>query len=188
MIGLPAEPGLVGTAFLAAGAIVGIAIGIAAWRRLFGAFGEGRAAQLVRGVVVVALTAGTGIAPFVAWRIVEDIRVVADVTRADAEVIGALGNEIDATVFDDFRAAIRAEETYYVDTSKTIDPTRAGAFRQWSLGALLPRVRVLDPADADWVVTWGLDPRQLGVSLARTEMVRPPAGGFPAYYLARVRR
>lgn len=68
-------------------------------------------------------------------------------------------------VMDEVRALIPEEERYYVQTD-------SGMVRFWSFTALLPRVAVGDPRDADWVLSYRADPRELGLRFSSGRTIR----------------
>ena len=68
------------------------------------------------------------------------------------------------------RAIVPPHARYYIQVSK---PHQTGIFRFWSFTALLPRVAVTSPQDADWVVSWSSDLGKLPVSYAQVRHVSP---------------
>src|SRR3954447_24274048 len=87
MLNLPASPGHTGTALLALGVLVGLACGVLLWRELRGS-AVSLEARLAAGALAVALGTTVAGAPFIAWRIYEDVRLNSRLTRAQAERIG----------------------------------------------------------------------------------------------------
>lgn len=88
--------------------------------------------------------------------------------------------------FDFFRAALREGDRYYLAVRRGRFVTgvdRATAARIFGRFYLLPAIQVDEPARADVVLTVGIDPHTLGVSLG-------PVGKFQGgnYFEARVRR
>lgn len=184
MVGLPQSPGVTGTALLVAGVVVGSAYAWVVWRKssLRTVF-DRRIAVLV----VAAFWTSIAAAPFVTWRVVEDVRVVTQIDRAEAEVFAPYSQGLDPAVFTRLRRAIGHHETYHVRIAPTIDRQLREAFYEWSLTALLPR-RATDVRRCDWIVAWGVHPASLGRPLRSTRIVRPQAGVYPAFYLGRVAR
>ena len=182
MLALPSEPGTIGLVLLGVGAVTGLIAGIAVARVLASHARIGVAAAV--GTMIAAAVAS---APFTSWRLVQDIRYTARIDGSTAERIGAYENYLDATIFDELLARIPSSDRYYVRVSDTVRPESAAyAFHVWGLTWLLPRRAVTDPEDADWLVTWGVDPYDVGVELSRVWRIRRPAYGFPATFLAEV--
>jgi hypothetical protein len=87
--------------------------------------------------------------------------------------------------FDFFRSELREGDRYYLAARKgrfTAGVDRATAARIFSRFYLLPAIQVDAPAKADAVLTVGIDPHSLGVSLGP---VAKFSGGN--YFVARVR-
>jgi hypothetical protein len=87
--------------------------------------------------------------------------------------------------FDFFRSKLRDGDRYYIAAKPGGFETgvdRATASRIFARYYLLPAIQVDQPAEADIVFTVGVDPKSLGVPLARVQKF---AGGN--YYAARVR-
>ncbi len=182
MLGLPASPGPVGAAMLVLGLVLGLAAAYAAWR------GPLRGWERVA-ALAVALTIGTavGFVPFSAWRMVEDMRFTSGLNDEEAEGAGPIHNFIQPYLLDDVRALIPEGDTYAAVAGPAIrEDVARTAFPYLALTRLFPRVAVERPADADWIVAWGADPRELGVAVADVRTVRPAQGPFPAVVVARV--
>lgn len=87
--------------------------------------------------------------------------------------------------FDFFRSKLHDGDRYYIAAKRGGFETgvdRATASRIFARYYLLPAIQVDEPAEADVVFTVGVDPKSLGVPLARAQKF---AGGD--YYAARVR-
>jgi hypothetical protein len=87
--------------------------------------------------------------------------------------------------FDFFRSKLHDGDRYYIAAKRGGFETgvdRATASRIFARYYLLPAIQVVEPAEADVVFTVGVDPKSLGVPLARVQKF---AGGN--YYAARVR-
>ena len=185
MIALPSSPGAYGTALIVAGLVLGSALGWVAWgrlRRLFG--GGGAATTAVAGVLAVALASSVGLAPFLAWRVVQNLRYTSRIQRPIVERIAAYENNLDGAAFDKVARIIPRHATFYVEAS---DPVRMN-FAPWALSALLPRIAVGEPAQAQWILTLAIDPRTLGVPLASVRRIPTGYGDAAPVYLARVAR
>jgi hypothetical protein len=88
--------------------------------------------------------------------------------------------------FDFFRSKLRGGDRYYLAVRRgtfTAGVDRATAGRIFSRFYLLPAIQVDAPANADVVLTVGIDPHSLGVPLG-------PVAKFPSgnYFTARVER
>ena len=183
MIALPSSPGTYGTALIVAGLVLCSALGWVAWgrlRRLMGARGATTAG--VAGVLAAALASSVGLAPYLAWRVVQDLRYTSKIERQIVERIAAYENNLDGRSFDVVAGLMPRDAVFYVATS---DPER-GNFSLWALSALLPRVAVSDPKQADWLLTQGIDPRTLGLRLASVRVIPTSYKDAPPTYLARV--
>jgi hypothetical protein len=87
--------------------------------------------------------------------------------------------------FDFFRSKLHDGDRYYIAAKRGGFETgvdRATASRIFARYYLLPAIQVDAPAEADIVFTVGVDPKSLGVPIARVQKF---AGGN--YYAARVR-
>ena len=119
---------------------------------------------------------------------ISDIRASHRLSSRDAERIGPEHNELDTSVIDRVAAIIPRDATYAVSFSDRLDPDLASVFRLWSLSALLPRIAVTDPSSADWIVSWGVAPRGLGLPVTDVHRLELPRESDPPVYVARVRR
>jgi hypothetical protein len=137
-------------------------------------------------VVTTMLAVGIAAVPYATWRIVEDIRYTSALDPWLAQNYGVSVYEVHPALYDRVRALVPAGDTYYLRAGKTRDPASAEAFRQWALTALLPRVSVVDPSQAQWLLTLGVDPRAIGPPVDRVWLVRQAGQGVPAAYLGRV--
>jgi hypothetical protein len=181
--GLPQQPGAVGFALLGLGLVAGVLYGLHVLRRVSGGFEGDRAAAWIVAVVVAAAVGG---APFIAWRIVEDIRYTSSIDDWLVPRYGVSVFEVHPEIFDNAAARIPAGDTYYVASAPGLDRTTRAAFRQWALGYLLPRAAVADPADAEWILTLGVRPSSVGPAVEQTWLMKGPVSGLPPAYLGRV--
>jgi len=88
--------------------------------------------------------------------------------------------------FDFFRSQVGDGDRYFVAVRRggfTTGVDRATAARIFSRYYLLPAIQVAEPADADVVLTVGVDPHTLGVPLGRVEKFSEGN-----YFAARVQR
>ena len=181
MLALPSQPGLVGGALLVLGLVLAAVVGVAGWRSLRPGL-QGSAAGPVAAVATVALASAFGAAPFLAWRVVQDVRYTSALGSAAVERIVPSTYGIDGAAFDFLEAAIPAGESFYVR-----DAVEDQVFANYARATLLPRIAVDDPQRADWLVTRGVDPETLGARLENVRKLPPPPGSSaPSIYLAKV--
>jgi hypothetical protein len=165
---------------LAAGALLGVAVAVLGWRALRPEL-AGRAPGAVAGIAVAALAVAVGAAPFLGWRIVQDLRYTTSLPRSVVERIVPYENDLDTAAFDLLETAIPAGETFYVATSPEEE-----VFADYVRAVLLPQIAVADPASAQWIVTLGVDPRTLGPRIADVEEITARDDRQPSIYVARV--
>ena len=181
--GLPQDPGAFGFALL----ILGLLAGAVYARLVRGSVWSAVGGSVAVGWVVLALTATTvGAAPFIAWRVVEDIRYTSALDPYIVPRYGVSVYGVHPEIFDNAVLHIPSGDTYYLAASTTIDGTAQRAFDEWALGYLLPRKAVTDPADADWIVTLGIDPRKVGPPIEKTWVLKGSVNGLPPAYLGKV--
>lgn len=171
---------------LAFGALLGVAVFVAWWRRLRPRFPDDRLGAAALAVVLLAFCSALAVVPYSAWRIAEDIDHTSSLSRSEAETTGASLNSLSPGVFDELRRAIPPGDSYFVDVAPDIGSPPSDAFPEWSASALLPRLPVRSPERADWIVTWGIPPDSYDVPLARVRVVAPASERLPEAYLARV--
>jgi hypothetical protein len=182
MLGLPSTPGPVGAVMLLLGVALGVAAAYLAWRGPLQGWERATAATLA---AAIAVTVGS--VPFTAWRIVEDLRFTTGLNEEEMEGAGPIHNSIQPYLLDDVVPLIPPDDTYAAVAGPEVGEELARtAFPYLALTRLFPRVAVARPADADWIVAWGQDPRSLGVDVRDVRVVRPAQGPFPAVTVARV--
>jgi hypothetical protein len=184
MLGLPAHPGHVGALLLAIGIVVAAVLAPLVWRHTLAAVGGALGVAALISLLAVSTAAA---APFVAWRIVEDVHYTSRYTSPQAERIGGDMAGIDWHLYTWLRSRIPRHDTFYVDLPPLPLHDQI-ANRYWSGYVLLPRIRVDDPREADWVLGWGKRPDARGVRLGRVSRLDLPDGKPPVYFLARVQR
>lgn len=188
MLALP-HPGHVGLALLAIGVLIGIAAALVAWRRLGPTFAGASGVQVASVVVALVFASVAAAAPYVAWRIVEDARSNSRMTRLEAEQVGGQVAHVDPQAIAKLGVLIPPHDSFAAVASSTVDDSTYTAFWEWAAYSLLPRVRVANASDAKWILSWGRDPRTLGVKVASVRKAVTDGGPAPhTYYLARVRR
>ena len=138
-------------------------------------------------VVALVLASTVAAAPFVAWRIVEDVRYTSRLSGAEAERVGGESAHVDPQVIALLGREIPSHDTYAVVASPAVGGEYT-AFWEWAAYALLPRLQVTEPAHAQWILSWDRDPRTLGIPLSSVRTRVTAGGPSPhTYYLARVR-
>jgi hypothetical protein len=180
MLGLPSAPGVLGGALLA----IGLAVAAAAGYHFRDRVGRDLVSRVLLGVF--ALTLGVG--PFLAWRIVEDLRYTTALDAFERDGAGPIQAFLQPYLLDTARTLIPPQDRYAaVAGSGVSNDTARQAFPSLALDRLFPRISVADPTRADWVVAWGVDPRRV-VRVHDVVDATPPSGADPPLYVARVRR
>jgi hypothetical protein len=144
-----------------------------------------RAAGAIAGALVVSSLA---VAPVTAWAVISDLRAADELTAREAERIGPEEAGIDTAVIDRVAQVVPEDASYALVFGDRVDRDRALVFRLWALSALLPRVAVADPEAADWIVGWGVSPRDAGVTDGRVRVLHPRGGSDPPVYIGEARR
>jgi hypothetical protein len=168
MLNLPPEPGTTGAALLALGAVAGIALVLLARGRIERELGGD---QLLTWVVALTLGLTLAGAPFTLWRVAEDIRETAPIEPDHARYVGAETKLIDGVLALEVGARLPVDATYYVAVAPGAFSEIRDSLGPWLGYALAPRRQVRDPADADWIVTWGATPAELGVPAGEPQLV-----------------
>jgi hypothetical protein len=181
MLGVPGSPGAVGSALLVLGlALAAVGFWLARRRGLVPSDLAGRSSA-----AMLALTLGVG--PFVTWRIVEDLRVTTALDSYERRESGPIQAFLQPYLLDGVHELIPAGATYSTAVSDAVPYEAAcAAFPALALRELFPRRTVSDPARAEWIVAWGIDPRRLA-PVERVLVATKPSGVYPAVYVARVR-
>jgi hypothetical protein len=195
MLNLPSQPGVAGALMLGLGAVAGLLF-LLLGRRLVGAQLAAVGDRAIRWTVTGALAITLAGAPYTLWRVVEDIRRTAPIAPEHARYVGAETKLADGELVERIGTSIPERETYYVAVAPDAYFELQASLALWMGYALIPRRQVRDPAEADWVVTWGATPGQLRlvadrprlvgrnrlfeqepVYLARASVYLPPASG-----------
>jgi hypothetical protein len=188
MLALP-HPGHVGLALLAVGLLIGAAVASLAWRRIGPTLPREHGGRVVTVVVALTFASVAAAAPYVAWRIVEDTRSNSRLTRIEADEVGGQIAHVDPQAIAELGRLIPPHDSFAAVAPSSVDDSTYTAFWEWAAYALLPRVRVADVGDAGWILSWGEDPRRLGVHVAAVHRLVTDGGPAPhTYYLARVAR
>lgn len=124
-------------------------------------------------LVAVSLLASVAVTgPFTLWSTVSDIRAAHGYSRFEAARVGPEDNGIDTTVVDRIAKRIPRHSTFVLRFAPGVEPAISSVFRVWSLTALLPRVALSDAQTADWIITFGASPRQLGLDASAVRKIR----------------
>jgi hypothetical protein len=175
--GLPQSPGLLGLAMTAIGLLAALAYFL--WiRRRF----PTRSTLAIAAIAAIALAP----APYVTWRIVEDVRYTSDLDPWLSSRYGVSVFHVHPAIFDAAASHMPPSARYYLAVAPGVDSTTSGAFEQWAAGWLLPRVAVSSPKQARWILTLGVDPATVDPAVSRTWRLWPPLGDTPAAYLGEV--
>lgn len=179
MVGVPSGLGAVGGVLLAVGALIAVAVALLLVRR-----GPASSAPL-GGLVALTLGVALGSVPVSVWRIVEDLRFTTSLDPVQARGAGPIQSYLPPYLLDRVPRLMPRGDTYYASASG-VNRIARQAFPALALRALFPRISVDRPAEADWIVTLGVDPRRLA-SVGSVIVAREPFGVYPAVLVARVR-
>ena len=128
-------------------------------------------------------------APLLGWIHVHKAVTSARMSSAEAAAVGARDAGVDPTVFDRLTRIIPPHATYWVDVAPRLRSTDlVNTFPLWASGALLPRLAVARPDEADWVVIWGYGPERLGVEVRGVRVLRARTAARLPVYVAQVVR
>lgn len=179
MLGVPSHPGAVGYAVLALVALV-TALAVLALRRRW-------PQESVERLAAVAITIVVAVAPYVAWRVVEDLRVTTAMASYDRSVAGPVQAYLQPYLLDPVRAIIPPDATYATVVGPSVPyDTAKRAFPSLALETIFPRISTA-PGAAQWIVAWGAAPGSVA-PVGRVIVARQASGSYPALLVARVRR
>jgi hypothetical protein len=179
MLGVPGAPGVLGWFLLVLGLVVSAVVCMLLRRRLVNA-------PLPVAVAWVCVVSTCALLPFIAHRFDQDLRVTTGLHGYDRAEAGPVQAYLPGYLVDRARGLMPVDATFATAVSSAVPWEAArGAFPALAMETLFPRVSVKVPAQADYVLTWGIRPARV-VKVTRTWVVRPRAGAFPAVYLARV--
>jgi hypothetical protein len=178
VLGLPESPGLVGGTLLVLGLLAAAACASFVLRR-----GRWRADWPL--VVCAAVTLGAG--PFLAWRIVEDVRYTTSLDAYERSAAGPIQAFLPGYLLDGVDRALPRDARYATVVGDSVPyETARTAFHALALTSLFPRVSVARPRPGDWIVAWGVDPSTVA-PVTGSRVVRPRTGPLPPIRIARVR-
>jgi hypothetical protein len=181
VIALPGQPGLVGGVLLAFGVVLAVTTAVVGRRSVRPAL-AGPGAGPAAAIVALALAVALGAAPYLAWRVVQDVRYTSALDAPTAARIVPIENGIDSAALDVVEAAIPRGASFYVR-----DAVADQVFANYVRATLLPRIAVDDPKRAGWLVTRGVDPETLGPALVQVQELPPPPGSSaPKIFVAKV--
>jgi hypothetical protein len=187
MVALPSAAGWTGLLLLVFGGVAGLAVASWAWPRLRESLAEASGAGTASAAILTcALASSLAVAPLATWRMGRDIQYVSGLSRAKAEESGALRNGLEPRVFAALRAKIPPQDTYYAAVGPGVPARARDAFADRAATELLPRLPRVEPILAQWIVTWGRAPADLGVPIRNSRVVAW-ANGLDVH-LARVAR
>jgi len=177
VLGVPSRPGAAGVAALALGLAVALAV---AWR-----LRDRRPTGTAELWAAAALLAVVAAAPYLAWRVYRDLRVTTAMTPYDRSVAGPVQAYLQPYLLDPVTKIIPLGDTYATAVGDAVPygPARQ-AFPSLALQTLFPRISEA-PADADWIVAWGVDPRSVA-HVGSVIVARRASGVYPAVRVARV--
>lgn len=169
MLNLPAEPGTTGYVLLTLGAAAALSLLAFGRRRVADLLGADD--RVLATLVLGALAATVAGGPFVLWRVLVDIRETAPLTPEHAEYVGAETKLIDGELVRRVEARIARDETYAV----RVAPESHGEIREslalWLGFELVPRRQTRRAEAAEWLVTWGATPDELGLRAGAPRLV-----------------
>lgn len=105
-----------------------------------------------------------------------DAEALRSASVLERELIGPRRVDVDTRVFIEARRLIPERETYAVVTGPNVEvstPATLFAVAPFSAYWLLPRRRLRNPSEAEWVVSYGADLRRLGLDYVRVVDVAP---------------
>jgi len=185
MLNLPPQPGTTGYALLAIGAVAGLLLLLLGRRHLAPSVGDD---SLLTPIITTTLAVCLAGAPFTLWRVVADIRATAPLTPEHAEYVGAETKLIDGELVRRIEQLIPRGDSYAVAVWPTAHVEIRESLALWLGYELLPRRQTRRPRAADWVITWGATPTELGLRTGPPRLVgRNRLADREPVYLARTR-
>jgi hypothetical protein len=179
MLGVPGSPGAVGWALLLAGLLAAAAAGYRFRGRV--------PREPIAAAAALSLLVTAGAAPFLAWRIVDDLRYTTRLTPYDRRVAGPVQAYLQPYLLDRVPSLIPVGDTYATAVGPSVPYYAARkAFPALALQALFPRIST-SPDRAQWIVSWGTPPSAVA-PVSRFVVARPASRPYPALYVGKVRR
>jgi hypothetical protein len=179
VLGVPAASALTLAALFLVGLVLAVSLCVVL-RRSWPATLEERA-------VAVAVLALVVSAPYIAWRVVEDVRYTTKLDAYQRQSAGPIQAFLPGYLVQRAAAIVPPSGTY----STLVGPSAANAiarkaFPSLVMVSLFPR-RSAPPSEAGWIIVWGV-PRDRAARLGRVYVVQPALGPLPPVYAVRVRR
>ena len=188
MQGLPQGLGAAAAVLLALGLLLAVAYVLWARPRVEAALASaGPAARPIALTITLALGLGLGAAPFLTWRVVEDVRYTSSLDPWIVERYGVSVFEVHPAAHERAAELIAEDETFAMRSDPSLERTMRAAFEQWALTRLLPRRAVADPDDAGWLLTLGVRPETIDDRVVQTWRLHPGGRGVPPSYVGRLR-
>ena len=179
MLGVPGSPGAVGWALLVAGLLAAAASGYRFRTRL--------PRDPVAAAAALSLLVTAGAAPYLAWRIVDDLRYTTKLTPYDRSVAGPVQAYLQPYLLDRVPSLIPVDDTYATVVGPSVRFYAARkAFPALALQTLFPRIST-SPERADWIVSWGVQPGAFA-PVSRVVIARRASKLYPTLYVGKVRR
>lgn len=125
-------------------------------------------------ICVAAFVAALWHAPSAFDRANTDARTLGNETALD-RALGA-SHDIDKNFLVKARELVPPTATYAIVTGPKVQPSNPNtltALQPYTAYWLLPRARVDDPKQADWILSYGSDPNSLGLNLERVVELSP---------------
>jgi hypothetical protein len=120
--------------------------------------------------LAAALAAGVWELPGAARRVNREVQDLRSASALERELGGARRVDVDTRVLVAARDVIPPDARFAVVTGPNVqlgNPVTLHAVAPFAGYWLLPRRRVVDPGEADWIVSYGGDLEALGVELGR---------------------
>jgi hypothetical protein len=134
----------------------------------------------------ICLVVAAGATPYVLWRVGEDLRYTTRLHGYDVRAAGPVQAYLPGYLVDGAASVIPVGSTYATVVSPRVRwATARKAFPPLALTALFPRRSVAEPRDAEFVVTWGIEPRRV-TRVSKAWLIRPRAGAYPAVLVGKV--
>jgi hypothetical protein len=179
MLGVPGSPGAVGWVLLLAGLLAAAAGGYRFRGRLPG--------EPIAAAAALSLLVTAGAAPFLAWRIVDDLRYTTRLTPYDRSVAGPVQAYLQPYLLDRVPSLIPLGDTYATAVAPSVPYYAARkAFPALALQTLFPRIST-SPDRAQWIVSWGVRPSAIA-PVGKVVVARPAGKLYPALYVGKVLR
>jgi len=178
VLGVPAHPGAIGYGLLLL-AVVILGLELPAVRR--------RARDPAERLAAIAIAVLVAVTPYLAWRVVEDLRTTTAMSAYDRSVAGPVQAYLQPYLLDPVRNIIPPNATYATVVGPGVPyDTAKRAFPSLAMETLFPRLsKSVD--DAQWIVAWGATPGSVA-HVGHVIVAQRRSGVYPAVLVARVQR